>query len=430
MPKLTDNETLEQLSQVSPSFCLAKWYNATIWLGSGMTTSCHHPPAHKIDVNNVQQNPKLLHNTQEKKHHRDQMKNGDRPSGCSYCWRIEDSGNISDRVYKSKIYGKEAFKTAYNTPTNNDIDLRTLEIAFDRTCNFACSYCSPIFSTTWVQDINKYGPYTNLKGADEHHYTHQHRAAQLYGLNDENPYTEAFFKWWESDLSSTLEELRITGGEPLMSPHFWRLLEWFRNNDNDMRLAINTNLGAKQELINKLVLATHDIKHCHIYTSCESTGSKAEYIRDGLDYKQWKKNIFTLLRYGNVEQIHIMSTVSAIALDGFVDFLEEISRIKETCDRLHLSVNIVSSPSFHNLNVLPQEIKTHYRTEILEWLNSNTILNNSERNQVQRLADLLSVGTQNDTDVKDFKEFYKQYDKRRNYSFTDVFPRLEHFWLT
>ncbi len=41
------------LDNISPSFCGAKWYNATIWLGSGMTTSCHHPPAHKIDIEKV-----------------------------------------------------------------------------------------------------------------------------------------------------------------------------------------------------------------------------------------------------------------------------------------------------------------------------------------------------------------------------------------
>ena len=36
--------------EAGESLCLAKWYNATIWLGSGMTTSCHHPPAHKVSV--------------------------------------------------------------------------------------------------------------------------------------------------------------------------------------------------------------------------------------------------------------------------------------------------------------------------------------------------------------------------------------------
>ena len=37
------------IDPVSESFCGAKWYNATIWLGHGGTTSCHHPPAHQID---------------------------------------------------------------------------------------------------------------------------------------------------------------------------------------------------------------------------------------------------------------------------------------------------------------------------------------------------------------------------------------------
>ena len=34
----------EHLDSKSASFCGAKWYNATVWLGSGMTTSCHHCP--------------------------------------------------------------------------------------------------------------------------------------------------------------------------------------------------------------------------------------------------------------------------------------------------------------------------------------------------------------------------------------------------
>ena len=55
------------LDPLSASFCAAKWYNATIWLGSGQTTSCHHPPAHAIDVEAIKTNPKAIHNTDEKK---------------------------------------------------------------------------------------------------------------------------------------------------------------------------------------------------------------------------------------------------------------------------------------------------------------------------------------------------------------------------
>jgi hypothetical protein len=169
------------LDNLSPSFCAAKWYNATIWLGSGMTTSCHHPPAHKINDALLETNPSAIHNTHEKKIDRMQMQLGQRPSGCEYCWKIEDMGRnaISDRVYKSKIYPIEALNEAYTTPHQDDVNLRTLEIAFDRTCQFACSYCNPAFSSTWVKDIQRNGAYEHLVSDGRNHFTHTHDSSQL-----------------------------------------------------------------------------------------------------------------------------------------------------------------------------------------------------------------------------------------------------------
>jgi len=192
---MTDLEFRQQvLDTISPSFCAAKWYNATIWLGSGMTTSCHHPPAHLVDKDKVTANPRLLHNTDEKKHDRRKMLAGERPAGCEYCWKIEDMGRdaVSDRVYKSKIYPLEALHEARNTPADHDVDLRTLEIAFDRTCQFACSYCNPAFSTTWVNDIKRNGPYNKLVSDGRNHFTHTHDSSQKYKITEANPYVDAF----------------------------------------------------------------------------------------------------------------------------------------------------------------------------------------------------------------------------------------------
>ena len=60
----------EILDTKSASFCGAKWYNATIWLGSGITTSCHHPLPHKIDLEEIKTNPSAIHNTKQKKEQR------------------------------------------------------------------------------------------------------------------------------------------------------------------------------------------------------------------------------------------------------------------------------------------------------------------------------------------------------------------------
>ena len=60
MPK-KQNESLSEyrdriINSISPSYCAAKWYNATTWLGSGTTASCHHPPAHKIPLEEIADN--------------------------------------------------------------------------------------------------------------------------------------------------------------------------------------------------------------------------------------------------------------------------------------------------------------------------------------------------------------------------------------
>jgi hypothetical protein len=202
---MNDLEFRQQvLDTKSASFCAAKWYNATIWLGSGQTTSCHHPPAHAIDLEAIKTNPSAIHNTEQKKQDRRLMQAGQRPNGCEYCWKIEDMGRdaVSDRVYKSKIYPISALDQAAAMDYRDDVDLRTLEIAFDRTCQFACSYCNPAFSSTWVKDIRTKGPYQNLVSDGRNHFTHTHDSSQKYVFGEVTPYVEAFFKWWESDYTA------------------------------------------------------------------------------------------------------------------------------------------------------------------------------------------------------------------------------------
>jgi hypothetical protein len=77
------------LDRLSASFCAAKWYNATIWLGSGQTTSCHHPPAHLVDADRVRTNPRLLHNTDQKKEDRRKMLAGSVPLAVSIVGRLK-----------------------------------------------------------------------------------------------------------------------------------------------------------------------------------------------------------------------------------------------------------------------------------------------------------------------------------------------------
>ncbi len=430
------------LDSISSSFCAAKWYNATIWLGSGMTTSCHHPPAHLVDKDKVQANPRLLHNTDQKKDDRRKMLAGERPSGCEYCWKIEDMGRdaVSDRVYKSKIYPLKALHEAYHTPATDDVDLRTLEIAFDRTCQFACSYCNPAFSSTWVKDIKRNGPYSGLVSDGRNHFTHAHESSQLYRHGETNPYVEAFFAWWESDLHCTLQELRITGGEPLMSADTWKLIDWFKTNKgkSTTHLAINSNLGTDVD-IDRLLASTQDIE-IDLYTSNEAVGSQAEYIRDGLVWTDWTNNVNRLLSSRQFRGIHVMCTINALCLDSLDQLLECIVKWKLEYgrDAISFTLNILRFPSFQSPLVLPESLRTQYRDQLARFMvrhKGSSYLHEHEWNHVQRLVDYLDVVKTPHSDafdrpklLNDFKQFFSQYDQRRSKDFGTAFPNLKEWY--
>lgn len=434
-----DLEFKKWLDKKSNSFCGAKWYNATIWLGSGMTTSCHHPLPHKIPIEGLKENPSLIHNTSEKKQQRLEMQQGQRPKGCEYCWKIEDMGPeyISDRVYKSKIYSQQELEDAYATDYQQDVNLKTLEIAFDRTCNFACSYCNPAFSSTWVKDIKTNGAYTDLVSDGRNHFTHEHKSSQLYKLNETNPYVEAFFRWWETDLHRTLRELRITGGEPIMSPDLWRLFDWFKENvdKSKTRLAVNSNLGGKDELIDKLISFRKFLPSLDIYTSCEATGADAEYIRDGLDFDQWWNNLCKV-HEADIDT-HVMMTVNALCLNTLPDLIQKILDQRKTYgkDFAVMSYNILRFPSFQSALVLPKE----YRTQVSERLKNIPTQNmhEFEQGQLHRLIDYLCVVETPHSEAfempklhNDFKNFYAQYDVRRNKNFAQTFEHLADWYKT
>jgi len=448
MPRINNESDLEYKRRVidikSESFCGAKWYNATIWLGSGMTTSCHHPLPHKVSVGEVEANPKALHNTPKKKEERAQMQRGERPSGCEYCWKIEDIGrdNISDRVYKTVIYNDEDLNYAYRTPASEDIDLQTLEIAFDRTCQFACSYCNPAFSSTWVKDIDRNGPYNSLVSDGRNHFTHSHGSSQLYRFGEENPYVTAFHKWWESDLHKTLQELRITGGEPLMSGETWKLIEWFKTNKgkSKTRLAINSNLGTQVDI--DRLLASIDGVEVDLYTSNEAVGLQAEYIRDGLVFEDWTTNVKRLLDSGKFRGLHVMATINALCLNSLDNFLDVILNWKKQYgkDSINFSLNILRFPSFQSPLVLPDDIRTYYKFNLQQWYDTNKnseFVHQYELNQLQRLIDYLDVvktphlgAAEQSVLQQDFKQFFTQYDTRRNKNFIEAFPALCEWYRT
>jgi organic radical activating enzyme len=435
------NSTKQAIDSISDSFCAAKWYNATIWLSNGRTASCHHPIAHSIPIDAIQKDASALHNTEYKKEQRRLMLAGERPTECSYCWRVEDNNDpsiFSDRIYKSHIYSIEDMTKLKDISYSQNIDPKTLEISFDNLCNLSCTYCNPEFSSTWSTDIKVGGKYKDLLTPGGSTYTHSSEYTLPINSKEENVYIEKFFEWYNSSLKDGLQELRVTGGEPSRSPHFWKLLDLCK--DAKFDFAVNSNLIMSEKRLDSLIDAAGRFKKFELYTSCESYGKHAEFVRHGLNYDMWRKNLITFAKKAKFNSLHIMMTISALSVWSIVPFMEDILSIRKEFGNKYLgslSLNILRFPSFQSINVISEPYKVQLASDIEKFAEDNkSVLSASEINQILRVASYLRnvEKSYEDTDtvenkINDFVNFVNQYAARRSMQLKDYLPSTFMQWF-
>lgn len=426
------------LDALSPSFCGAKWYESTIWLNRGLTASCHHTRPHAISRDEIQNNPSALHNTGHKMAMRQLMQAGKRPEECDYCWKLEDMGvnTISDRVFKSQRLHKNELKVAHEQDSKTPINPSFLEIAFDRICQFACMYCSPSYSTTWEREVTLKGAYKNLLTDVDQHYKSAHESEKI---DDKGAaFVEAFWRWWP-DLVQSLKTLRITGGEPLLSPHLWTLLKRQDLRDKRINLAVNSNLGVDQETIQKFLDAIDGCAPVEIFTSGEAFGDVGEYVRDGKKWPTWMRNINAVLEAPNIKSVCISFSINAIAAASLLPTMDYIIELRKRYGRKRVKLfwNIVHFPQFQSVSVLPVHLRRDLSLEIAEWLSRHAAdLEEFEYHSIERFLQYLVLEDRADSAAektvalqKDLKSFIVQYDQRRKKSYQATLPQQMVEWL-
>lgn len=485
----------KQLNNISKSMCYAKWAQASIHLTNGRTHSCYHPPLHKISIADIKRNPTALHNTDQKKEERKQMLAGNQPSGCSYCWNIEAVGERSDRIYRSGEYWAQNAKAdIFEVLDTGDIDPRYLEINFNQACNFKCMYCSPHLSTAWEDEVTEYGPYHVLDeiGTVVKHNELSYLDMPLKVANKDNPYVEAFWKWWPT-LYKKLEVFRITGGEPLMDTNTFKVLDYIYENPNTrLELSITSNLcPPKQELMDKFITKLkkleeiqiwHDpekfnpgsgnhwyvnmaVKNFALFVSVDSVGEQAEYIRSGLNYNAMKNNVLNILNNTNNTTLTFINTFNALSVPKIKDFLQYILQLRREFSkenqgvkhipivdpnykhpdhkiyprqRIWFDVPVLRAPSWQAIQILPPSFD-QYLKDALSFMQENLNTDDFagfydfEIAKIERNLALMKERDKLDykkltVDRQNFYKYFSQYDERKNLSFIKTFPELNLFY--
>jgi len=438
----------EQMKKnLGPALCLAKWKQVSLHLPTGLNNSCYHPPLHQITADDLQRTGGI-HNTEHKKQQRMMMIRGEKPTECQYCWNMENLDKLSDRHYRSgEAWAAVDFEKIKNSVGNeDDVVPSYVEVNFNHACNLKCSYCSPQFSSSWGEEVERHGAYPTSKphNAPEHFVGNR----KPIPVREDNPYVDAFWEWWPT-LYPELVHFRMTGGEPLMDKNTYRVFDYVLANPNPrLHLNVTSNFSVEDQLFKKYIsyvkrLCTPDIEHFMQYVSLDSgIPAQAEYLRHGLDYGRMANNVeefLTDIPYRNsLTFIITMNNLTVTGLPALLKWILELRKAHSTTyQRVWFDTPVLREPAWQSLQILPESYATQLE-RARDYMLANMVtdtnpLHGFKDYEVQRLErDIawMREGQRKDNSVAraDFHRFFNEHDSRRGTDFVTAFPEMRAWW--
>ena len=442
------NSAEEMKTRLGPALCLAKWKQVSLHLPTGLTNSCYHPPLHRIPIEGLDTNPGQLHNTPYKKQQRQIMLNDQRPSECQYCWNMEDLGELSDRHYRSgEDWAAVDFdRIAASTGLEDNIIPSYVEVNFNNVCNLACSYCSPQFSSTWAQEVERHGGYpTSTVHNSPEHFQGERR---VIPVREHNPYVDAFWQWWPT-LYPQLRHFRMTGGEPLLDRNTYRVFDYVLAMPKpDLHLNVTSNFSVDHKSWQRYLdytkqLCNTNIEHFMQYVSIDSGYfAHAEYIRHGLDaalcvgrVAEW---LDAIPGRNSVTFIVTMNNLSVLGLQKLLEIILELRRqFSSTYQRVWFDTPVLRQPAWQSLQTLPESYAA-ILDQTADWMELHLETTAEpfcgfKDYEVQRLRRDIAwmrqgQGQDHSQAKADFYRFFSEHDRRRGTNFLNTFPNMKSWW--
>ena len=371
------------MQQLPDTFCPAKWDELIINTSYNYVYGCCKAKPEKFvnDYNEIidHQKQNLLNNVKD-------------PS-CSYCWNSEKTNGTSLRTQFLKKFEVSTFNEYKNNKSP-----KVIEINVGNACNMQCMYCNPKFSSQWEKDIQnqKYQLFT-----DRHVYNIDIKNKQLVDENLELLNTVKF------------ETLRIIGGEPLINKNFFNILDTI---DHKGILDVTSNLMVDKKSIDKLLSNRNKFKCIIINVSLDSCKEISEFVRYGLDYDLFLKNLDYLLERSEENiKINILSLMTNLTLCDIENFSSSVilPRIEKYKDKFHWALSYGQNPRIQSIEATPDKIKKQAETVLL------TLLDNKNIKNVDVVLSILSSTKFNKILFSEFLHFLKQWEDRKNITLPD-----------
>ena len=364
---------------------------------------------------------------------RRQVLSDERPDVCKPCFDLEDQGvqslrqrHIANNIPESRVNLYPDALKSLTTDMTMPFELPTMEIKINNLCNLKCRMCNPLDSTQWkdwnsiVEHYKKEDNYL-VKAVEDLGLT----KAPYVGLFDDKK------EWWDSlrKLLPHFKRVEFAGGEPLMDPMHYKILDLLSENGKNIEIKYATNgtvLGIKGRWIKDY---WPKFKSVAVNVSIDGIDEVYEYVRSNGKFQDVVDNVRIMKNIPTVSRIVGAFTVQSnniMQIDKVIEYFLNKLEIVFYSHR-------VQYPRALSAQVLPKELKDKVivklelmKDKIKEYrlVKEHPILEKITLQQIQDNINFLKARDLNQY-WKDCVDFNHRLDKTRNQGpFEKIIPEF------
>jgi sulfatase maturation enzyme AslB (radical SAM superfamily) len=388
------------------------------------------PIEDKTSLGNVNNNSlfEIMNSDKAKMMRKNMIEGKPLPDSCSRCVQKEQSGFGSMRIGMNDNWFDEIQDMVLDTKEDGSIDeLRLLywDFRFSNYCNLACRTCSPLFSTSWTNDFIKvFGSKTEHLG--------------LINLDNANQF------WIDIESTiHTIKEIHFAGGEPLIMPEHWKLIEMLEERGlYDIKLKYSTNATMLENKGRNIIDIWKKFKHVHLSLSIDGYGEEFELVRHNGKWETTKENLLKINAAGIDFWIHpTVSLLNIFRIDELHKELFDLGLIPVTkkphepypfnpdhyfISRFH--INPCFYPTHYALETLPIDLKKLATDKITNYGKMMEKEHNIPFAGWQSLIDIMNRNQSHPTNFDQFIRVTRQLDILRNQDFLKLNPEYKPYF--